>query len=148
MFVFTSLTYFVSFSLFQLPQKIGTSQLRELSRTKLFGRPGHGAPTENIKKKKFTEYQLDKEVKDMQSYANPYGDPEYNYGSGGGGGGGMAAEAQPPPPHDYRASVEPPRPQTYDAYERGRPSPINQDCNGQKSVRKFKTIFEFIPHVS
>jgi len=33
-------------------------QIRELSRQKLFGRPGHGAPTENIRKKKFTEYQL------------------------------------------------------------------------------------------
>ena len=33
-------------------------QIRDLSNLKLFGRPGHGAPTENIRKKKFTEYQL------------------------------------------------------------------------------------------
>ena len=36
-------------------------QIREMSRLKLFGRPGHGAPTENIRKKKFTEYQLGEE---------------------------------------------------------------------------------------
>ena len=33
-------------------------QIRDLSNLRLFGRPGHGAPTENIRKKKFTEYQL------------------------------------------------------------------------------------------
>ena len=33
-------------------------QLRELARLKLFGKPGHGAPTGNVRKKKFTEYQL------------------------------------------------------------------------------------------
>ena len=33
-------------------------QIRDLSNLKLFGRPGHGAPTENIRKKKFTEHQL------------------------------------------------------------------------------------------
>ena len=33
-------------------------ELKELSRQKMFGRPGHGAPTEDIRKKKFTEHQL------------------------------------------------------------------------------------------
>lgn len=33
-------------------------QIRDLSNLRLFGRPGHGAPTENIRKQKFTEYQL------------------------------------------------------------------------------------------
>ena len=89
------------------------SQLRELSRTKLFGKPGHGAPTENIKKKKFTEYQLDKE---MHSY-NPYGDTDYDFGPRE----GATSVARPPP--DYRTTAEPPRPQTYDSYEQARPSP-------------------------
>ena len=34
-------------------------QVRELAREKLFGRPGHGAPTEQIRKRLFTEHQLD-----------------------------------------------------------------------------------------
>lgn len=33
-------------------------QIREMTRSKMFGRPGHGAPTLDIRKKKFTEYQL------------------------------------------------------------------------------------------
>ena len=33
-------------------------QIRELSRLKLFGKPGHGAPTHDIRKKRFTEYQM------------------------------------------------------------------------------------------
>jgi hypothetical protein len=33
-------------------------QIRSLAHRKLFGRPGHGAPTENLRKQKFTEYQL------------------------------------------------------------------------------------------
>ena len=32
--------------------------MRELANLKLFGRPGHGAPTVDIRKKRFTEYQL------------------------------------------------------------------------------------------
>ena len=32
--------------------------MREQAHLNLFGRPGHGAPTENIRKKRFTEYQL------------------------------------------------------------------------------------------
>ena len=32
--------------------------LKELSRAKMFGRPGHGAPTRDIRKKKFTEHQM------------------------------------------------------------------------------------------
>ena len=34
-----------------------------MARSKVFGRPGHGAPTVDVRKKKFTEHQLDKEVK-------------------------------------------------------------------------------------
>ena len=33
-------------------------ELKELSRAKMFGRPGHGAPTRDIRKKKFTEHQM------------------------------------------------------------------------------------------
>ena len=32
--------------------------MREQAHLNLFGKPGHGAPTENIRKKRFTEYQL------------------------------------------------------------------------------------------
>ena len=39
----------------QLPLSL---QIRNLSNQRLFGRPGHGAPTENVRKKKFTEHQL------------------------------------------------------------------------------------------
>ena len=99
-------------------------QLRELSRTKLFGRPGHGAPTENIKKKKFTEYQLEKVEKEMHGY-NPYGDSEYDYGAREEQ--GATTVARPPP--DYRTTAEPPRPQTYDSYEKSRPSPNGQEYN-------------------
>ena len=47
-------------------------QIRDLSNLRLFGRPGHGAPTENIRKKKFTEYQLtdsDERIRMQQSAA-------------------------------------------------------------------------------
>ena len=30
-----------------------------MAQASIFGRPGHGAPTNDIRKKKFTEYQLD-----------------------------------------------------------------------------------------
>ena len=93
--------------------------MRELSRTKLFGKPGHGAPTENIKKKKFTEYQLEAS-KEMHNY-NPYGDTEYDYGPRE----GATPAARPPP--DYRTTAEPPRPQTYDSYEQVRPTPNGRD---------------------
>ena len=33
-------------------------ELKQLNRQKMFGRPGHGAPTQDIRKKKFTEHQL------------------------------------------------------------------------------------------
>ena len=36
-------------------------EVREMANNKLFGRPGNGAPLEDVRKKKFTEYQLDKE---------------------------------------------------------------------------------------
>jgi hypothetical protein len=39
------------------------TKVREMARSKVFGRPGHGAPTVDVRKKKFTEHQLDKEVK-------------------------------------------------------------------------------------
>ena len=103
-------------------QFILESQLRELSRTKLFGKPGHGAPTENIKKKKFTEYQLDRIDKEMHSY-NPYGDTEYDFGPRE----GATSVARPPP--DYRTTAEPPRPQTYDSYEQSRPTPNGREPN-------------------
>ena len=102
--------------------------MRELSRTKLFGKPGHGAPTQNIKKKKFTEYQLDKVDKEMHGY-NPYGDTEYDFASRD----GATSVARPPP--DYRSTAEPPRPQTYDSYEMNRPPPENG--TGHPTVRLF-----------
>ena len=110
--------------------------MRELSRTKLFGKPGHGAPTENIKKKKFTEYQLDSiELnKEMHSY-NPYGDAEYDFGPRE----GATSVARPPP--DYRTTAEPPRPQTYDSYEQSRPTPNGRENN---PVRRF---FSFNFHI-
>jgi len=37
-----------------------TEEVREMSRNKMFGRPGHGAPTIDVRKKRFTEHQLDK----------------------------------------------------------------------------------------
>ena len=106
-------------------------QLRELSRTKLFGRPGHGAPTENIKKKKFTEYQLDRIEKEMPGY-NPYGDPEYS-------GEGEAQLARPPP--DYRTTAEPPRPQTYDSYEKSRTTINGKEYNPVSPHFNFKMNF-------
>ncbi|XP_059098913.1 uncharacterized protein LOC131893000 isoform X2 [Tigriopus californicus] len=45
-------------------------QIRELARLKHFGRPGHGAPTENIRKKKFTEYQF-QDVEHKHDYHEP-----------------------------------------------------------------------------
>ena len=112
-------------------------QLRELSRTKLFGRPGHGAPTENIKKKKFTEYQLEKIDKEMHGY-NPYGDSEYDFG----GGEGATAVARPPP--DYRTTAEPPRPQTYDSYEKTRPSP---NCQEYNPVSQFSAVLRDLNYI-
>ena len=50
-------------------------QIRDLSKLRLFGRPGHGAPTENIRKKKFTEYQLtenDERRRQPQSASESY----------------------------------------------------------------------------
>lgn len=38
---------------------LSPTQYRELSRSNRFGKPGNGAPTEDIRKKKFTEHQLD-----------------------------------------------------------------------------------------
>ena len=110
--------------------------MRELSRNKLFGRPGHGAPTENIKKKKFTEYQLDRIDKEMHGY-NPYGDTEYgDYGPRE----GATSVARPPP--DYRTTAEPPRPQTYDAYEKTRPNhPNGQEYSPVRTFSPYHNIF-------
>jgi len=36
-------------------------EIKELARAKMFGKPGHGAPTGDIRKKKFTEHQINKE---------------------------------------------------------------------------------------
>ena len=55
--------------------KFKVLQIRDLSNLRLFGRPGHGAPTENIRKKKFTEYQLtdsDERIRMQQSAAAAY----------------------------------------------------------------------------
>jgi len=35
-------------------------EIKELARAKMFGKPGNGAPTEDIRKKKFTEHQINK----------------------------------------------------------------------------------------
>lgn len=59
-------------------------KIRELAHANLFGKPGHGAPTENIRKKKFTEYQLADEERhvtdgfsqDDSALPNPM--PSYN----------------------------------------------------------------------
>lgn len=81
------------------------SQIRELAHANLFGKPGHGAPTENIRKKKFTEYQLADEENHLtdgfsqddsalpdhpQPNYNPYPrPPAYENSDYGGASGGM-----------------------------------------------------------
>eukprot|EP00090_Calanus_glacialis_P013030 TRINITY_DN21643_c0_g1_i1.p1 TRINITY_DN21643_c0_g1~~TRINITY_DN21643_c0_g1_i1.p1 ORF type:complete len:462 (-),score=133.65 TRINITY_DN21643_c0_g1_i1:237-1583(-) len=42
-------------------------ETKEIVKQKIFGRPGHGAPTQDIRKKKFTEHQLDSGMKRSQS---------------------------------------------------------------------------------
>jgi len=42
-------------------------EVKEMSRIKMFGRPGNGAPTGDVRKKKFTEHQLDLGMKRSQS---------------------------------------------------------------------------------
>ena len=37
-----------------------TEEAREFSKMRMFGRPGHGAPTVDNRKKRFTEHQFDK----------------------------------------------------------------------------------------
>lgn len=73
-------------------------ELRELAHVQLFGKPGHGAPTGNIRKKKFTEYQLQEPsingvTNDDSAIPNGFGG-DYEYG---------AAKANPfRPPQDMR----------------------------------------------
>merc|ERR1719322_1509528 len=55
-----------------------TEELRELRRQKMFGRPGHGAPTGDIRKKKFTEHQLGRALKRSQSVFSLDEDRERN----------------------------------------------------------------------
>jgi len=45
-------------------------EIKELARLKMFGRPGHGAPTGDIRKKKFTEHQLDQGLRRSTSMFN------------------------------------------------------------------------------
>jgi len=42
-------------------------ETKEIVRQKIFGRPGHGAPTQDIRKKIFTEHQLDQGMRRAQS---------------------------------------------------------------------------------
>ena len=50
----------------------------------LFGKPGHGAPTNDIRKKKFTEYQFDTMAKQAFDLALEENDrPDRHYGGGG-----------------------------------------------------------------
>ena len=42
-------------------------KVKEMSRVKMFGRPGNGAPTGDVRKKKFTEHQLDLGMRRSQS---------------------------------------------------------------------------------
>jgi len=42
-------------------------EIKEIAKQKMFGRPGHGAPTQDIRKKKFTEHQLDRTINRSQS---------------------------------------------------------------------------------
>jgi len=49
-------------------------EIRELSKNKIFGRPGHGAPTYDIRKKKFTEHQLDHQVHHQYGGGNSWDD--------------------------------------------------------------------------
>jgi hypothetical protein len=39
------------------------AEVRDMARAKMFGRPGNGAPTVDVRKKKFTEHQLDHDQK-------------------------------------------------------------------------------------
>eukprot|EP00090_Calanus_glacialis_P021912 TRINITY_DN33788_c0_g1_i1.p1 TRINITY_DN33788_c0_g1~~TRINITY_DN33788_c0_g1_i1.p1 ORF type:complete len:454 (+),score=113.33 TRINITY_DN33788_c0_g1_i1:334-1695(+) len=42
-------------------------EIKDLARAKMFGKPGHGAPTGDIRKKKFTEHQINKGMTRSQS---------------------------------------------------------------------------------
>jgi len=42
-------------------------EIKEFARNKMFGKPGHGAPTGDVRKKKFTEHQIDIGLKRSQS---------------------------------------------------------------------------------
>ena len=57
-------------------------QLRELAQASLFGKPGHGAPTNDIRKKKFTEYQFDQLAKQAMDSALEEKDRSDRYGGG------------------------------------------------------------------
>merc|ERR1711892_265063 len=45
-------------------------EIKELARLKMFGKPGHGAPTGDIRKKRFTEHQQDQGLKRSTSMFN------------------------------------------------------------------------------
>jgi len=56
-------------------------EIKEITKQRMFGRPGHGAPTQDIRKKRFTEHQLDRGLYRSQSMfgldnEEDYGGPE------------------------------------------------------------------------
>ena len=54
-----------------------------MAQASLFGKPGHGAPTNDIRKKKFTEYQFDqlaKQAMDSALEENDRSDRQYGGG--------------------------------------------------------------------
>ena len=53
-----------------------------MAQASLFGKPGHGAPTNDIRKKKFTEYQFDQLAKQAMDSALEENDRSGGYGGG------------------------------------------------------------------
>ena len=56
-------------------------QIRDLARQRMFGKPGHGAPTQNVRKKIFTEYQLTRQdtIRPEQATSASEGNPDFNW---------------------------------------------------------------------
>ena len=89
----------------------------------------------------------------MHGYA--YGDPEYDpstkydpaaYGRGASEysrGAPEPTSARPAP--DYRSTTDVPRPQTYDSYERGRPSPNGMEHNPVSTFITVLLLYKVIP---
>ena len=53
-----------------------------MAQASLFGKPGHGAPTNDIRKKKFTEYQFDQLAKQAMDAALDEDNPHNRNGAG------------------------------------------------------------------